>query len=326
MFKNLKKRNKRILLYSSFIVLSSIVATSIITNKKNINSKASSIPYYSTYKDIVKIEDHAAYTPAQGMSITSGKAFYAKINKNTNTTRIWMYNLAKQKKYLVYNGNSSKTDFNMGHANSLYADSKYLYVATMNANKDAIQRYNINYSNGKYYLSNKKSYYIYSASSKLLAISGIEYSTYLKNFIVKNGTHIFVGNFKDNEFKWTKHYTISTNFTVKGKTSTKKIDLSQYTHQGMYCRGKTLYLPFVKKDAMNQSIIVTYILDNNLSNNSVLKANPSPYFQITSQKYKRLFEIEEIGYYNGEMYANVNATYTEGGNNDRIIKINNFKF
>ena len=320
-----KKRFKKTLILSTFSCLALIT----IFASFNIKSKASSVPYYSTYKDIVKIEDHSSFTATQGMSITSGKAFYTKLNNNTGKIRIWMYNLSTQKKYVVYNGNSSKTEFDMGHANSLYVDSKYMYVATMTPNEESIYRYNINYSNGKYYLSNKKAYFVYShnkSNTNPISVAALEYSAYLDKFIVKSGKHLYIGNFVDNTFKWTKHYSLGSTVQVQGKTKLETLDLSEYTHQGMYCRSNVLYLPFMKTNNKNVTIVVAYTLDKNLANNSVLKEKASPFIRITSQKYQKLFEIEEVAYYNGQMYANVNATYTEGGNNDRIIRINDFYY
>ena len=84
-------------------------------------------------------------------------------------------------------------------------------------------------------------------------------------------------------------------------------------------------MPMTNASKMGQSIVVPYPIDNAVESGNIISPTTSHFIRITSSKYERLFEIEEVACYNGEMYASINAIGENGIGKDRIIKINDFK-
>lgn len=320
---------------SMVMALAIILGINLLINKKKASaSSATKTGYFNTYNDIVNIEYDSNYTSAQAMNISNSKVWHVKAanegTANYGKSRIWMYDLSTKKNYVVYNGNTSNYTFQIGHANCMYVGSNALYIATQESGKPSIVKYSIGTSNNKYYLYDKKAFYVYSHNTKVttpIAVTGINYASELGGFVVKNGLHIYSGNFSGNTFKWTKHYTIDTYLTVKtndGKT--ENINAANFVKQGMFYRGGILYIPMTNNNKMNQSIVVAYDLNASTANNAVLKEKNNVFFRITSSKYSKLFEIEDVARHNGYMYANVNATDSTGKTYDRIIKFKDFTF
>ena len=94
------------------------------------------------------------YGSTQWMSIYGDFAFYAKMvnisetdsekekERKKDLVRIWAYNLKTGKKYPVYNKDTTNQNFLLAHANCLFVNGNYLYVATCNPNWP-ISRYNL---------------------------------------------------------------------------------------------------------------------------------------------------------------------------------------
>lgn len=94
----------------------------------------------------------------------------------------------------------------------------------------------------------------------------------------------------------------------------------------MYYSKGILYLPMTNANKMGQSIVVAYPLDSSVKSGAKLYPLTSRFFRITSKKYRNLFEIEEVAYYGGRMYANVNSVDNNGRGSDRIIRFNDFNY
>ena len=324
------KRNKWILMITTMIFVCGMVFA-----VNSYKSSASSVGYFSTYKDITSIQTSAPYTSAQGMSIYGNKAYYIKtVNTSDHksaSSQVWVYNLDTGAKKQVYNTDNKSYSFKIGHANSLYVDSKYMYIATQLKNEPSIYRLNVSCDNGKCYMGNLKKYKVYSSKTgdrKLMTVTGIEYANWMKGFLIKNGMKVYYGNFQGDEFVWTKSYDLHTNLTTTTKSGNEYIDFGngKFIMQGMYYSKGILYLPMTNANKMGQSIVVAYSLDSSVKSGAILYPLTSRFFRITSKMYKDLFEIEEVAYYGGRMYANVNAVDNSGKGSDRIIRFNDFNY
>ncbi len=295
-------------------------------------SFASNDGYFGGYDAIKSINLDSNYTSSQGFHIHKNEAYYVKIaNKGTaksGNSRIWVYDLQSKTNKVVYNGNSNNAEFQIGHANCIYVNAGYMYIATQESNKPSVCRYKISTNGDKRYLYDREDYTVYSdtAGTKISAVTGINFAPDLGGFLLKNGNHVYLGNFTNDKFVWTKHFTLNTNITVGTKNGTETINTNDFTKQGMFYKKGKIYMPMVKTNKQNQSLVVVYDINQNTPNNSVLKEDSNTFIRITSNEYGKLFEIEDVAYYNGQMYANTNATYTRGGSNDMLIKIKDFTF
>ena len=323
------------LMFSVVMVMAIVMAINFKSTKKI--SKASTVTktgYFNTYSDVVNIEYDKNYTSAQAMNTYGGKVWHIKIaNDGTakaGESRIWAYDLSAKKNNIIYNGNGSNYIFEIGHANCMYVGKSSLYIATQEDGKASIARYNIGTSGSKTYLYGRKNFKLYSHNTKVktpISVTGINYAAELGGFVVKSGNHIYAGNFSGDKFNWTKHYTIDTNLTVKANDGkTENINVASYIKQGMFYRNGILYMPMVNDKKLNQSIVVAYKLDASVANNAVLQERSDIFFRITSSKYSKLFEIEDVARHNNALYCNANITDSTGKTYDKIIVFKNFTF
>ena len=288
--------------------------------------------YFGGYEAIKSINLDDNYTASQGFHIHKNEAYYVKIaNKGTakaGKTRIWVYDLKSKTNKVVYNGDTNNVEFELGHANCIYVNCGYMYIATQESNKPSVCRYKIGTNGEKRYLYDREDYTVYSdmANTKISAVTGINFAAELGGFLLKNGNHVYLGNFEGNKFIWTKHFTFNNNITIQTNNSTETINTNDFTKQGMFYKKGKIYMPMVKTNKQNQSIVVVYDISTDTPNNSILQEDSNTFIRITSKEYGKLFEIEDVAYYNGQMYANTNATYTRGGTNDMLIKIKDFTF
>lgn len=323
-------KRKIFIVATCFFLIFSIVFS--ITSKESL---AASLGYFSTYKNIAQIEHGNYYSSSQGMSIYGSKAYYIKTKNTkdykTEPTQIWTLDMNTGYKKLVYNNDNKSNIFKIGHANSIYVNSKYMYIATQLKNKASIYRYNVYWKNGKCSMSNLKKYKVYTSrtdKTKLLSVTGIEYAKELGGFLIKNGMKVYLGNFSTNEFVWTKCFNLGTKLSVVTKSGRENLDFGngKFIMQGLYYKNGYIYMPMTNANKMWQSAVVAYPIKSTVKSGTTINPTNSHFVRITSKTYKKLFEIEEVSLYNGQMYANVNAIDNNGKNSDRIIRINNFYY
>ena len=277
----------------------------------------------------ISLDEGSGYDYLQGMAIYRDWAFYAKLdNKDKpdkdNKVRMWAYNLKSGKKFVVYNGSDLKnTDFRLGHANDIFINGKYVYVATM-VPEWPISRFDLNIDNGNIYLTNRVNISV-PGISETKKVYGIEYAGSMNQFLVRGLTTIYAGNFEGDKFKYDKKYTISENVNIQGQnisiTAGKK-----FAHQGIYYKDGYLYLPMTSLERTQQSLVVAYKLNSNTPNGSVLKASSDMVVRIDSNYYSKVFEIEGVGCYNGQMYIAVNGRISDKETHDFITAVKDFRF
>ncbi|MBE5935880.1 MAG: hypothetical protein E7262_08850 [Lachnospiraceae bacterium] len=321
-------KKKRILTIASLAFVG-VMASAISIGKAN----AAYVGYFNTYKYVANIELDSNFTSAQAMNIYNSVAFHIKTANNGTAragySRIWAYDLTNNTNNPVYNKDTGGVEFQIGHGNCMYVGDGSLYIATQETGKPSIVKYNYSNENGTYYLSNRKEFSVYSHNQSIkqpIAITGINYASELGGFLVKNGLDVYLGNFTNDTFQWTKHYILDTNLTVQTNNGIENIDVKNYIRQGMFYRSGILYMPMTNNNQKNQSIVVAYYLNQNTANEAVIPEIQNQFFRITSSKYSKLFEIEDVARHNNQMYVNVNTTDASGRNYDRIIKFNDFTY
>ena len=320
---------------SVIMIVTLVFVCGIVFALNGSKASAASVGYFSTYKNIATIEHGNYYTASQGMSIYGNKAYYIKTIKTTDyksaPTQIWTLDMNTGTKKLAYNSSNKSYVFKIGHANSIYVDGRYMYIAAQLKNEPSIYRLNVSWSNGRCYMSNLKKYKVYTSKSsdrKLMTVTGIEYAKELGGFLIKNGMKVYLGNFKGDEFVWTKTFNLYTNITTKTKTGREYIDFGggKFIMQGMFYKNGYIYTPMTNASKKWQSIVVAYPINSSVKTETTIYPSSSRFIRITSKMYQKLFEIEEVAYYRGQMYANVNAVDNYGKNSDRIIRINDFYY
>lgn len=291
------------------------------------------INFSNSYTDVAGAEQDKNYGAAQGFDISGDYAYYAKIDNAANDTvrqaKIYAYNFKTKTTSNVYENTTSDDVFKIGHANCLCVKDNYMYIATMLDNGPSIYRYTINNNNGSIILNDLQKFTVYShdkSKTSGIKITGIHYAPDLNAFFVKLGLHVYYGNFEGSEFKWTKHFKIDTNLSFNTPSGTVNMNANEYTHQGMYYKDGALYFPMTNSDTWNESIVVKYPVSASTQTESTLAEDPNSFVRITSQEYSKLWEIECVAAYNGEMYAFNNMTTSSGVTDDKIIKIKDFSF
>lgn len=281
------------------------------------------------------LEEDDGFYSVQGMSIYGDLAFYAKIKedgpKENTRVRMWVYNLETGKKYEVYNGSSmTKRDFKLGHANCLFVNKNYVYVAT-DIKEWPISRYNLHINNGKVYLTDRVNFKMPSEINE--AAYGIEYAGSMGQFLVRGLRTIYAGNFEGDTFVCDKKYKIGTTVNIEGEEvdiALKKVEEGGCTHQGIYYKDDYLYLPMINNQKMNQSFVIAFPLDSSTPSGSTLEASDDMVVRITSHKgFPDLFEIEAVSCYKGEMYIAVNARKKIDGrlqSYDFLSRVLDFRF
>ena len=323
-------RKKSVLMLLGCMMIVGAVAFLFRINK----AYASNAGYFATYTDVANIESNSIYTSAQGMSIYDGKVYYIRTESEADYkkaySQIWTLDMKTGEQRQVYNVDEDRYVFKVGHANSLYVDGKYMYIATQLSNEPSIYRYSLWWEEDICYMEDVKKYNVYSSKSEdrgLTAITGIEYAKELGGFLVKNGMTLYLGNFKEDEFVWDKTYTLKNKIVVYTDEGTEYIDLSnsKYIMQGMYYNKGYIYIPMTNKSNLAESIVVVYPINKSYKSGREIEAVSAPFIRISGADNERIFEIEEVASYNGAMYASVNAQSKFRMGRDKIIQINDFR-
>ena len=300
-------------------------------------AKAASTGYFNDYIKLATVEQGDGYDGIQGMSVYGEWAYYAKLQikngKETGKCGIWAYNLETGQKIKVYNGKRNKAVFKIGHANCLFVNSNYLYIASGDANMGVI-RYNIDHQGNRVNLTNKKTFKLYSERCKRgekLPVSGIEYAGRLNAFILKCGNYIYLGEFNENYFAYHKRFEIEQQVAINSRDEV--LDLSpnvKFVRQSMYYDNGILYLPMSSKNNLKQSIVVGFRLDEHHQDNDILNSIDNSIVRITSTRaYPHLFEIEAVDNYKGKMIMAVNCRKEVNGKavgEDIIAEVKTFDF
>lgn len=298
---------------------------------------AASKGYFNDYNKLAVIEQGDSYCGIQGMSVHGDWAYYSKlqvINKQeTGKAGIWAYNLRTGEKIKAYDGYSNNAVFYIGHANCLFVNNNFMYIAgTYNkgeSNVPSIIRYNIENTGSRINLTNRQEFSLYSGKNKSgsrIIASGIEYAGSLGGFVVKSKTTIYFGNFTGDYFNWTKSYSLDN--YVQCKDETINLDYNTcFTYQSIYYKDGILYLPLHSKKVAKQSVVVGFNLTSSTPDGAVLPAVNDSIVRITSNNaYPNLFEAEAVSCYNGKMIVAVNGRKAGDVAEDTLIEIKGFNF
>ena len=328
----ISKRVKRL-----FVVCCMLVCAIITAIANNVVDKASAATkgYFNDYTKLTTIEHGDGYDGIQGMSVYGEWAYYAKLQiknkRETGKCGIWAYNLRTGNKIKVYNGTGNNAVFKVGHANCLFVNSKYMYIAAGEANKGVI-RYDLDFRGDRVNLTNKKIFKLYSEKNKqgdLLPVSGIEYAGSLGDFLVKCGDGIYRGQFVDGYFDYQYRYRLDTH--VKCRDEVLNIQMEQdFTRQSMYFEDGIIYLPMSSKIHPQQSIVVGFKLDVTIPDGYLLNSVDDSIVRITSNNaYPHLYEAEAVDNYQGKMIMAVNGRKDVNGKavgEDIIVEVKDFSF
>lgn len=259
-----------------------------------------------------------------GMCVYNDFIFYSKVHmekqivngkeKDVDTYgRIYAYSLNNNQTYEIYNENSNNVDFYIGHANGIEVHNGYMYIAVANANNlnESVKRFKLNIKSNKIYLSSPKDFKVYDGDNNQIMTTGICYADDLGGFFVKYVNKIQFGYFNifTGKFVARKTFILDENLGQGSITSKYK-----YRRQNIGYKDGKLYVPYTKA---NISYIASYDINKYTVDNSYITSDS--YLEVGDNvTYKKLFEVEGLGFYNGKMYFVTNRKTLKNKTSDCI--------